>query len=103
MLCSRTSRFGRALSRERVLFHPSPQALVGIQFGGIGGQTIHPQAGVVFGERRPSLFRAMGVQPVPEQEDRARNPAQQVADEGDDLGAGDRAPYQTEVGVRVRA
>ena len=93
---------GRALSREGVLFHPSPQPLVGIQFGGVGWQTIHPQAGVVFGKGRPSLFRAVGIQPVPEQEDRARNPVQQVTDEGDDLGAGDGAPYQTQVGVRVR-
>ena len=93
---------GRALSRERVLFHPGPQPLVGIQFRGIGGQTIHPQTGLVFLDRRPSFFRAVGVQPVPEQEDRTRNPAQQVADEADDLGAGDRAPHQTEVGVGVR-
>ena len=93
---------GRALSREGVLFHSSPQSLVGIQFGGVGWQTIHPQAGVVFGERRPGLFRAVGIQPVPEQEDRAWNPVQQVTDEGDDLGAGDGAPYQTQVGVRVR-
>jgi len=92
---------GRALAREGVLFHPSPQALVGIQFRGIGGQTIHPQAGGVFLDRRPRFFRARGVQPIPEQEDHAGNPAPQVADEGDDLGAGDRAPYQTEIGVRV--
>ena len=93
---------GRALAREGVLFHPSPEPLVGIQFRGIGRQAIDPQAGVVFRERRPSLFRAVGVQPVPEQEDGAWNPAQQVADEADNLGAGDRAPHQTEVGVRVR-
>ncbi len=90
-----------ALARERVLFHPGPQALVRVQFGRIGGQAIHPQARAVLGEGGPSLFRAVGVQTVPEREDRARNPAQQVADEGDDLGAGDRAPHQAEVGVRV--
>ena len=93
---------GRALSRERVVFHPGPQPLVGIQFRGIGRQTIHPEPGVMGFERRPRLFRAVGVQTVPEQEDPAWNPVQQVADEGDDLGAGDRAPHQTEIGVRVR-
>ena len=92
---------GRALSGEGVLFHPGPQPLVGIEFWGVSGQTVHPQARVVFEQRRPGLFRAVGVQPVPEQEDRARNPAQQVADEGDDLRAGDGAPHQTEIGVRL--
>ncbi len=90
---------GRALSREGVLFHPSPQSLVRVQFRGIGGQAIHPQARVVLGERGPSLFRAVGVQPVPEQEEGAGNAAQEVVDEGDDLGAADRAPHQAEVGV----
>jgi len=51
----------RALSGQGMLFHPSPQALVGIQLWGIGRQTIHPSAGVVFRERRPRLFRALGV------------------------------------------
>ena len=93
---------GRALSGEGVLFHPCPQPLVGIEFWGVSGQTVHPQARVVFEQRRPGLFRAVGIQPVPEQEDRAWNPVQQVTDEGDDLGAGDGAPDQTQVGVRVR-
>ena len=93
---------GRALSTEGVLFHPSPQPFVGIQFGGIGRQTIHPEPGVMGFERRPRLFRAVRVQTVPEQEDPAWNPAQQVADEGDDFRAGDGAPHQTEIGVRVR-
>jgi len=84
-----------------MLFHPCPQPLLGIEFWGVSGQTVQPPACVVFGQRRPGHLGAMGVQPVPEQEDCARNPAQQVADEGDDLRAGDGAPQQTEIGVRV--
>ena len=92
---------GWALAGERMLFHPSPQPLVGIEFGGVGGQPIDAQAGLVLGEGGPSLFRAMGIQTIPKQEEGAWNPMQQVADEADDLRAGDGAPHQTEVGVRA--
>jgi hypothetical protein len=92
---------GRALPGEGVLFHPSPQPLVRVEFGGVGGQPIDTQPGVVFGQGRPCLFRAVGIQPIPEQEDHAGNAAQQVTDEGDDMRAGDGAPDQAKVGVRV--
>ena len=92
----------RALSSERVLFHPSPQSLVRVEFGSVGWQTIGPQPGVMLLDRRPGFSRPVRVQPVPEQEDRAGYPAQQVADEADEFGAGDGTPHQMKVSVRVR-
>ncbi len=43
----------------------------------------------------------MRIESVPEQKDRAGNPAQEMADETNELGTGDGAPDQAKVGVRV--
>jgi len=94
-------QFGRAQSRERMLFHPSPQPLARVQLGGARGQAIDVKAGSVVPQRGSGRLRAMGVQSVPEQKDRAGDGAEQVVDEGDELGAADRPSHQTESGVRV--
>ncbi len=93
-------QMGRTQSGQGVLFHPGPQAFVGVQFWRVGRQAIDAQLVAVFPQRLSRQFRAVGVQPVPEQEDRAGNPAQQVAEEADQFGAADRAPHQTEISLR---
>ena len=90
-----------ALSGQRVLFHPRPQPFVGVQFWGVGGQTIDAQPVGVLAQRRLGLFRTVGVQAVPEQKDPARDAAQQVVEEADEFGTADRASYQAKIGVRV--
>jgi len=75
-----------ALSGQRVLFHPRPQPFVGVQFWGVGGQTIDAQPVGVLAQRRLGLFRTVGVQAVPEQKDPARDAAQQVVEEADEFG-----------------
>ena len=90
---------GRALAGEGVLLHPCPESLVGVEFGSIGGEAIDAQARIVLGQRGLSLSRAVGIQTIPKQEDRARNPVQQVTDEFDDVRAGDGSAHQAKVGA----
>jgi hypothetical protein len=66
---------GRALAGEGVLLHPGPQPLVRIESGHVSRKTVNAQAAVVSGQGRPSHFRPVGIETVPEQKDRARNPA----------------------------
>ncbi len=40
---------GRALAGEGVLLHPSPQPLIGIEFGRVGRKAVHAQPGVMSG------------------------------------------------------
>ena len=68
-------QMGRTEPGQGVLFHPSPLAFVGVQFRGVSGQAIHVQSVAVFPQRCGGLFRAVGVQSVPEQEDRAGDAA----------------------------
>ena len=86
---------------EFVLFPIGPEVFDGIEFRGVGRQTIHPPAGVVLLDRRPTLFGAGAIQTIPAPENGARNPVQEVRDEAENVGAGDGTPQQTEVGVGV--
>jgi hypothetical protein len=91
----------RALAGERVLIHPSPQPLIGVEHGSVSRETIDAPAEVVSGQGCPSHFRAMGIETVPEQKARAGNAAQEMADESADARAGEGAAHQPKAGVGV--
>ncbi len=92
---------GRALSGPGGVFHPAPDSFVGVQFRGVGGQAVDAQPPAVLPQCGAGLLRAVPVQPVPEQNDRAGYSAQQVADESDQRGAADRTPHPAQIGVRI--
>jgi hypothetical protein len=46
----------RAQTNPRVIYCLSPQSLVGVQSGGVGGQPIYQQTGVVLGQGKQGFF-----------------------------------------------
>src|SRR5882672_9626630 len=87
----------RAQPTQGVLFQPSPQPFVGVEFGGVGRQAIHAQTRAVLGQGGAGSPRTMGVAAVPEQEQGTRNLSQQMPDKADHLAAGDRACHQVQI------
>ncbi len=92
----------RAGPAQGMLFQPSPEPFIGIEFRSIGRQPMYPEAVPVGTQRLPCTPRAVRVAAIPEQEDGSGDPAQQVFDEADHFVAGDGARYQVQIGVRVR-
>jgi len=89
------------LPGQCVLLHPRPQSFVGVQFWGVGGQTIDTQAVGVLTQGSLGLFRTVRVQAVPEQKDLAGNAAQEMVNKSDEFGTADRAAHETKIGMRV--
>lgn len=84
-------QIGRALPGQGVVFHPSPQPFVGIQFRGIGGQAVDTQALAVFPQWRPGSFSSGGCSARPRTEKSDRGSG--AADGGGKRSARRCAPY----------
>ena len=87
---------------EFVLFPVSPEILDWIEFGGIGGQALDVQPGVLCLDKGGDDAAAMDRRAVPQQQDFAGHLPMQRPQETDDLGALDRAGMQLEVEVAQR-
>jgi hypothetical protein len=79
-----------------------PHTLVGVEFGCIGWEALHVQAGMAL-EKGLDLLASMDAAAVPEQDDRTWNLSEQVAQEEHDLGLRDVLPVQVEVEADVLA
>ncbi len=86
---------------QGVLFQPSPQPFVRVEFGGVGGQAIHAQAIAVLGQGGAGSPRAMRVAAVPEQKQKTGDLPQQMPDKANHLATSDGARHQVQIDMWV--
>lgn len=96
-----TNRFEslRAVVRDRRLLRPAPEALHGIEFGSVGGQSLHPQPMAIGVEVGAGLETPVRLQAIPEQDHGRPQVPPQMAQEAHHLGRTDRSRDELEVNV----
>ena len=91
----------RAKAARGMLLQPSPEAFVRVEFRGVGGQTVNPEAVSIEGQSGSNPSRAVRIEAIPKQEERSGDRAQQMLDEANHLGAFDGAWDQMQVDMGV--
>src|SRR5262245_57760072 len=89
--------------RQLVLRPVRPQVLDWIQLRRVAGEKLHPQAPALLADELPGHAATMAGESVPDDQQLARNMAQQVREELDDLRAANGPRKQPKVEVPPRS
>jgi len=99
--CDQSIQMRRTEPPQGMSFEIGPETFIGIEFRGIGRQTIDRQPSGEGRQGRACPLRAVGVEAVPKHEDPSGDMPEQVADKTHHLDAGDGTFHQVAVDMRV--